>query len=91
LISAGKVSWNFELALHEIPLKVARSPGGPTRDGKRTLPSGGSSVRETLYDKAGNKASVFELQTGTPSKKTLFSGYDGYETASPRVFFLGCG
>lgn len=33
LVSAGKVSWNFELVAHEIPLEVARSPGGPTRGG----------------------------------------------------------
>ena len=49
---------------------------------KRTLPSSVLNVRETLYDKAGNKASVSELQTGTASKKTLFSGYDPFGRAT---------
>ncbi len=49
---------------------------------KRTLPSGSLNVRETLYDKAGNKASVSELQTGAATRKTLFSGYDPFGRAT---------
>ncbi|MFL6192558.1 MAG: hypothetical protein ACJ75H_00195, partial [Thermoanaerobaculia bacterium] len=34
--------------------------------------------RETLYDAAGNKASVSEWTTGTPSNKTFYLGYDPF-------------
>ncbi len=45
----------------------------------RFLPGGvGWNVRETLYDLAGNKASVSELQTGNPTKKTQFLNYDPF-------------
>jgi YD repeat-containing protein len=35
-------------------------------------------VRETLYDGAGNKASVSEVQTGNPVQKTQYLGYDPF-------------
>ena len=35
-------------------------------------------VRETLYDGAGNKASVSELQTGNPVQKTQYLSYDPF-------------
>ena len=40
------------------------------------LASGSTNVRETLYDGAGNKASVSELQVGNALEKTLFLNYD---------------
>jgi YD repeat-containing protein len=46
---------------------------------RRLLPDGTWSVRETLYDAAGNKKSVSEAQaTENPTKKTQFSGYDPF-------------
>ncbi len=48
---------------------------------KQRLPSGSFNVRETLYDKAGHKASVSEVQTGTPTKKTQFLDYDPFGRA----------
>ncbi|HEV8580716.1 MAG TPA: RHS repeat domain-containing protein, partial [Thermoanaerobaculia bacterium] len=44
----------------------------------RNLPGGTFNKRETVYDAAGNKASVSEWVTGTPTQKTLFSGYDPF-------------
>jgi RHS repeat-associated protein len=49
---------------------------------KQLLPSGLFNTRETLYDGAGNKASVSELQTGTPAKKTQFLFYDPFGRAA---------
>jgi RHS repeat-associated protein len=49
---------------------------------KQLLPSGSWNVRETLYDGAGHKASVSELQTGTPAKKTQFLSYDPFGRAA---------
>ncbi len=48
---------------------------------KQLLPSGSFNVRETLYDAAGHKASVSELQTGTPTKKMQFLNYDPFGRA----------
>lgn len=46
---------------------------------RRLLPDGTWSVRETLYDAAGNKKSISEAQaTENPTKKTQFSGYDPF-------------
>jgi RHS repeat-associated protein len=45
---------------------------------QRQLPSGQVNKRETLYDGAGNKASVSELATGTPSNRTQFLDYDPF-------------
>ncbi len=39
-------------------------------------------VRETLYDGAGNKASVSELQTGNPVQKTQYLNYDPFGRAT---------
>ncbi len=39
-------------------------------------------VRETLYDGAGNKASVSEVQTGNPVQKTQYMGYDPFGRAT---------
>jgi RHS repeat-associated protein len=45
---------------------------------QRRLPGGTFNKRETLYDDAGNKASVSELTTGTPTSKTSFLNYDPF-------------
>lgn len=45
---------------------------------KQLLPDSSWNVRETLYDAAGHKASVSELQTGAPTKKTQFLDYDAF-------------
>jgi RHS repeat-associated protein len=49
---------------------------------KQLLPSGLFNTRETLYDEAGNKASVSELQTGAPTKRTQFLFYDPFGRAT---------
>jgi RHS repeat-associated protein len=45
---------------------------------QRRLPGGAFNKRETLYDNAGNKASVSELTTGQPTSRTTFSQYDPF-------------
>lgn len=44
----------------------------------RRLPDGSFTKSETLYDGAGNKASVSEWTTGQPAQKTSFLGYDPF-------------
>ena len=44
----------------------------------RTLPDGSSTKRETLYDGAGNKASISEWTTGLATSKTQFLNYDPF-------------
>ncbi len=44
----------------------------------RRLPGGAFNKRETLYDDAGNKASVSELTTGAATSKTSFFNYDPF-------------
>jgi RHS repeat-associated protein len=46
------------------------------------LPSGVWNVRETLFDAAGNKASVSETMTGNPTQKTQFLNYDPFGRAA---------
>jgi RHS repeat-associated protein len=45
---------------------------------QRKLPSGSWSIRETLYDLAGNKTSVSEEQINNPSSQTQFLSYDPF-------------
>jgi RHS repeat-associated protein len=45
---------------------------------QRKLPDGTWSIRETLYDDAGNKASVSEEQVNNPTSKTQFLNYDPF-------------
>ena len=45
---------------------------------QRRLPGGTFNKRETLYDGAGNKASVSELTTGAATSKTSFLNYDPF-------------
>jgi len=45
---------------------------------QRRLPGGAFNKRETLYDGAGNKASVSELTTGAATSKTSFLNYDPF-------------
>ncbi|HEX6900065.1 MAG TPA: RHS repeat-associated core domain-containing protein [Thermoanaerobaculia bacterium] len=45
---------------------------------QKQLPGSLFTKRETLYDQAGNKASVSEWTTGNPTDKTTFSGYDPF-------------
>ncbi len=45
---------------------------------KRKLPSGSFNVRRTLYTARGERASVSEVETGTPANKTEFLNYDAF-------------
>ncbi len=45
---------------------------------QRRLPDGTYNNRETLYDGAGNKASVSELTTGAATSKTSYLNYDPF-------------
>jgi hypothetical protein len=45
---------------------------------QRRLPDGSYNKRETLYDGAGNKASVSELTTGAATSKTSYLNYDPF-------------
>lgn len=45
---------------------------------RQLLPNGTLNTRETLYDAAGHKASVSEVQAGSPTKKTEFLSYDAF-------------
>jgi len=45
---------------------------------QRRLPGGTYNKRETLYDAAGNKASVSELTTGAATSKTSYLNYDPF-------------
>ncbi|HEV7505183.1 MAG TPA: RHS repeat-associated core domain-containing protein [Thermoanaerobaculia bacterium] len=44
----------------------------------RQMPDGSTGKRQTAYDGAGNKSTVSEVMTGTPSNVTTFSGYDPF-------------
>ena len=44
----------------------------------RTMPDGSTAKRQTAYDGAGNKSTVSEVMTGTPSNVTTFSAYDPF-------------
>jgi RHS repeat-associated protein len=45
---------------------------------EQLLPGNVWSTRETLYNAAGQKASISEMQAGAPTKRTHFLGYDPF-------------
>ncbi len=44
----------------------------------RTMPDGSTGKWQTAYDGAGNRSTVSEVMTGTPSNVTTFSAYDPF-------------
>ncbi len=42
------------------------------------MPDGSTGKRQTAYDGVGNKSTVSEVMTGTPTNVTTFSGYDPF-------------
>ena len=55
---------------------------GRTYQELKTLPDGSTGKRETLYDGAGNRASVSEWTVGAASNKTSFLSYDPFGRAT---------
>jgi RHS repeat-associated protein len=50
---------------------------------QQSLPGGGFNLRETLYDPAGNKDSVSEVESGAITRRTQFLSYDPF--GRPRI------